>query len=122
MLNEHEKSDDAIVPQKSSNNAARAVAEEMEERASAKGNVGEQNVPRTQSRTGTSIALARVHEAARGIESYGSPRFYTTFTMWTTFVAPTSLLNGTRHQAWIERLGSLTARTSREISDIYQSD
>src|SRR5579875_2453395 len=50
MMNEHGKSDRLIVPGKSPNKARVSVAEEMEGRGLTKGNLGQQNAPRTQSR------------------------------------------------------------------------
>ena len=49
-MNEHGKSDRPIVPQKSPNKTSPPAAEEMEGRGLAKGNLGQQNAPRTQSR------------------------------------------------------------------------
>ena len=49
-MNEHGKSDRLIVPGKSPNKARVPVAEEMEGRGLTKGNLGQQNAPRTQSR------------------------------------------------------------------------
>ena len=64
-MNEHRKSDRPVVPGKSSNNAGQAAAEEMEGRGLAKGNVRQQNAPRTPSRNGAPSALERVRQAAR---------------------------------------------------------
>jgi hypothetical protein len=50
MTNEHGKSDRPIVPGKSPNKAGISAAEEMEGRGLAKGNLGQQNAFRTQSR------------------------------------------------------------------------
>ena len=63
-MNEHRKSDSPIVPLKAPNHAGQPVAEEPEERGLAKGNLLQQNVPRTQSRPGTPSALERVRLAA----------------------------------------------------------
>jgi retron-type reverse transcriptase len=64
-----EKSDEPVVPTKPPNEAKRTIARQAEEvvegRGSTKGNTGEQNVPRTQSRIRTSSALDRVREAAK---------------------------------------------------------
>ena len=49
-MNEHGKSDGPIVPKKSPNKAKTPAAEEMEGRGLAKGNLSQQNAPRTQSR------------------------------------------------------------------------
>jgi len=66
MMYEDGKSDGPVVPTKSPNKAARGAAEVMEGRGSAKGNVNQQSMSRTQSRTnGMSQALGRVREAAR---------------------------------------------------------
>ena len=64
-MNDTEKSDERVVPTKSLNKAGAPDAEAMEGRRSAKGNMREQNVPRTQRRTSTLSALERVREAAR---------------------------------------------------------
>jgi RNA-directed DNA polymerase len=66
MMNEDGKSDGPVVPTKPPNNAPRGVAEVVEGRGSAKGNAGQQNMPRTQRRNeGMPSALDRVREAAR---------------------------------------------------------
>lgn len=65
MMYERGKSDVPIVPAKSSNKAAHAVAETVEGRGTAERNVGRQNASRTQRRThGAPSALAHVREAA----------------------------------------------------------
>jgi len=58
------KSDGPEVPTKSPNNVAQATAEAVEGRGPTKGNVGQQNALRTQSRTSAPSALDRVREAA----------------------------------------------------------
>ena len=63
-MNEHEKSDSAVVPKKPANNAAGA-AERVEGRALTKGNARRQTPDRTQRRAPGRHALARIHEAAR---------------------------------------------------------
>src|SRR5713101_6591561 len=64
-MNGHGKSDRPVVPVKSPNNAGQPVAEEMEGRGLAKGNLQQQNAPRTPSRQGAPSALERVRQAAR---------------------------------------------------------
>lgn len=64
-MNGQPKSDSAVVPPKSSNNAARAAAERVEGRALAKANLREQNALRAQHRAGAHNALARVRQAAK---------------------------------------------------------
>jgi RNA-directed DNA polymerase len=65
-MNGLEKSDGFVVPTKPLNEAAHGAAEEVVEgRNPAKGNMVEQNAPRTQSRTSAHSALGRVREAAR---------------------------------------------------------
>jgi RNA-directed DNA polymerase len=64
-MNEHGKSDRPVVPVKSPNNAGQPVAEGMEGRGLAKGNLRQQNAPRTPSRDGALSALERVRGAAR---------------------------------------------------------
>ena len=49
-MHEHGKSDRPIVPKKSPNKTSTPAAEEMEGRGLAKGNLSQQNAPRTQSR------------------------------------------------------------------------
>lgn len=70
MMHGSGKSDRSAVPTKSPNNAGNTqqrttVAEEMEGRDLAEGNVNELTTPRTQSRTRVPSALARVRQAAR---------------------------------------------------------
>jgi RNA-directed DNA polymerase len=66
MMNEHGKSDRPVLPEKSSNKAKVAAAEEMEGRGLAKGNSNQQNAFRTQGRGDAPSALERVREVARG--------------------------------------------------------
>src|SRR5438552_173983 len=63
-MNEHRKSDGPIVPLKSPNKAGQPAAEEMEGRGPAKGNLPQQNAPRTQRRESAPSALERVRLAA----------------------------------------------------------
>src|SRR5215469_113774 len=63
-MNEHRKSDSLIVPMKSPNKAGQPVAEGPEGRGLAKGNLLQQNAPRTQRRQGALSALERVRLAA----------------------------------------------------------
>ena len=65
-MNEHGKSDRPVVPMKSPNNAGQPVAEEAEGSGLAKGNLRQQNAPRTPSRDGAPSALELVRQAARG--------------------------------------------------------
>jgi len=65
MMNGQGKSDRPVVPAKSPNKAARAVAEGMEGRGLAKGNLPEQNALRIQSRASVHSALERVRQAAK---------------------------------------------------------
>lgn len=62
----HGKSDEGIVPTKSSNNAANGATETMEGRPSAKGDPAQQNRSRAQNRQDLQHALTRVREAAIG--------------------------------------------------------
>ncbi len=65
-MNDQGKSDRPVVPMKSPNNAGpEPVAEGMEGSGLAKGNLRQQNAPRTQSRDGAPSALERVRQAAR---------------------------------------------------------
>jgi RNA-directed DNA polymerase len=65
MTNGRGKSDSCVVPTKSPNKAGTAVAEAMEGRRLAKGNLLESNAFRTQCRDNAPSALERVREAAR---------------------------------------------------------
>ena len=63
-MNGHGQSDRPVVPAKSPNNTGPPVAEGMEGSGLAKGNSGQQNAPRTQSRGGAPSALDRVRAVA----------------------------------------------------------
>jgi len=65
MMNEHGKSDRPIVPGKSLNKAKTPVAEEVEGRGLAKGNLGQQNAFRTQSWVDAPSELAQVRQTAK---------------------------------------------------------
>jgi group II intron reverse transcriptase/maturase len=65
MMNDSRKSDGRIVPVKLPNKVGSSAAEAMEGRRPAKGNMAQQNAPRTQRRTSAQSALDRVREAAR---------------------------------------------------------
>jgi group II intron reverse transcriptase/maturase len=65
MVNDHEKSDSAIVAGKSANKAGQPAAEPMEPRAEAKGNAGQPRTRRAQDRESVSQALDRIRQAAR---------------------------------------------------------
>jgi group II intron reverse transcriptase/maturase len=65
MMNGHGKSDRPVVPAKSSNKAGTPVAEGMEGRGLAKGNLRQQNALRTQRRESVHRELERVREAAK---------------------------------------------------------
>ncbi|MGA7921856.1 MAG: hypothetical protein WCA38_19515 [Candidatus Acidiferrales bacterium] len=64
MTNGLGKSDRPTVPEKSPNNAGQPVAEGMEGRGLAKGNLPQQNASRTPSRSDALSALGRVRQAA----------------------------------------------------------
>ena len=64
MTNGPGKSDRPVVPAKSSNNAGQPVAEGMEGKGLAKGNLPQQNASRTPSRSNAPSALERVRQAA----------------------------------------------------------
>src|SRR5579864_3927445 len=64
MTNGPGKSDSSAVPAKSSNNAGQPVAEGMEGKGLAKGNLPQQNASRIQSRSNAPSALGRVRQAA----------------------------------------------------------
>jgi RNA-directed DNA polymerase len=63
-MNEFRKSDSPEIPVKSPNKAGQPAAEGAEERGLAKGNLPQQNAPRTQSRAGAPSALEPVRLAA----------------------------------------------------------
>jgi len=65
MMNEHEKSDPAIVARKQANKAGEPAAEPVEPRAGAKGNAEQERTLRTQGRDGVPSGLDRVRQAAR---------------------------------------------------------
>src|SRR6266849_460818 len=65
MMNGRGKSDRPVVPGKSPNNAGQPVAEGMEGRGRAKGNLLQQNASRTPCRTDAPSALEQVRQAAR---------------------------------------------------------
>src|SRR5580693_8181145 len=65
MTNGPGKSDRPTVPGKTSNNAGQPVAEGMEGRGLAKGNLPQQNASRTPSREDARSALERVRQAAK---------------------------------------------------------
>jgi len=65
MMNARGKSDSSVVPVKSPNKAAPAVAEAVEGRELAKGNSPERNARRTQCRESATSALERVRQAAK---------------------------------------------------------
>src|SRR5258708_26437448 len=64
MMNEPGKSDRSVIPEKSPNKAGPPAAEGTEGRGRTKGNLQQQNVSRTPSRTDTPSALERVRQAA----------------------------------------------------------
>jgi RNA-directed DNA polymerase len=64
MMNGPGKSDRPVVPEKSPNKTGQPVAEGMEGRGLAKGNLPQQNASRTPSRKDASSALERVRQAA----------------------------------------------------------
>src|SRR5712671_7327632 len=65
MMNEHGKSDPAVVASKLANKAERSAAEPVEPRAGTKGNANQQHTGRTQSRETVSQVLARIRQTAR---------------------------------------------------------
>src|SRR5258707_12620666 len=65
MTNETGKSDRPTVPEKSPNNAGQPVAEGMEGRGLAKGDLPQQNASRTPSREDALSALERERQAAK---------------------------------------------------------
>jgi len=65
MMNGRGKSDRPVLPEKSPNKAGQPVAEVMEGRGRAKGNLLQQNASRTPCRTDAPSALEQVRQAAR---------------------------------------------------------
>jgi RNA-directed DNA polymerase len=65
MMNGQGTSDRPAVPTKPPNRAEESATEAVEGRGRAKGNTGQQNAPRTQSRVGAPSALDRVREVAQ---------------------------------------------------------
>ena len=63
MMHEPEKSDSAVVATKPANKAGQLVAEQVERRAGAEGNAGQQRTCRAQDRESMSQALDRVRQA-----------------------------------------------------------
>jgi hypothetical protein len=76
-MNEPRKSDRPVVPMKAPNKAGQPGAEAVEGRGLAKGNLRQQNAPRTQCRQGAPSALERVRLAAthrHGVTTQGKSR------------------------------------------------
>jgi RNA-directed DNA polymerase len=65
MMTDHGKSDNSVLPRKSSNKVRQRATEKMEGRELAKGKTLEQTTPRTQGRRGVPSALERIREAAQ---------------------------------------------------------
>jgi len=65
MMHGRGKSDPAVVAAKPANKTGQPVAESVERRAGAEGNVDQQSTPRTQIRKRVTKALDRVRQAAR---------------------------------------------------------
>jgi len=65
MMHDPEKSDSAIVAEKSTNKAGQPAAEPMEPRAEAKGNADQQRTRRAQDRESVSQALDRIRQVAK---------------------------------------------------------
>src|SRR3954467_9413279 len=65
MMNDPEKSDSAIVAEKSANKAGQLAAEPLEPRAEAEGNADQQSTHRAQDRESVSQALDRIRQVAK---------------------------------------------------------
>ena len=65
MMNGLKKSDEAVRPAKAANRGALAPAEQPEERASAKGNPGDQSTRRTRCRASVTQAADRIRQAVK---------------------------------------------------------
>ena len=84
MVYGHEESDFAIVAVKPANKAEQlaaeqsaaepAAAEPVERRAETKGNAGQQNTRRTQSRISVSTVLARIRQRIVAVDTQGGSR------------------------------------------------
>src|SRR5512136_2562816 len=68
MMSDHGKSDNSVLPRRSSNKAGQRAAERMEGREMAKGKTLKQTTPRTQGRRGMPSALERIREATQRID------------------------------------------------------
>ena len=75
MMHGREKSDPAIVAEKSTNKADRSAAESVERRAGAKGNANQQSTDRAQNRATVSQALERIRKAANSSFAVTHPRW-----------------------------------------------
>jgi len=71
MMNGRGKSDRPVLPEKSPNRAGQPVAEGMEGRGLAKGNLPQQNASRIQSRNDAPSALERVGVADNAVRLMG---------------------------------------------------
>src|SRR4051794_26844896 len=98
MMNDPEKSDSAIVAEKSANKAGQLAAEPMEPRAEAEGNADQQRTRRAQDRESVSQALDRIRWP-RQERRRSSPRSSTISASrcsgWRS-----SRSSGKRHPAW----------------------
>src|SRR3954466_3583225 len=65
MMNDPEKSDSAIVAEKSANKAGQVAAEPVEPRTGTKGNADQQRTHRAQDRESVSQALDRIRQVAK---------------------------------------------------------
>jgi RNA-directed DNA polymerase len=104
-MNEHGKSDRPVVPKKSSNNTADAVAERMEGRGLAKGNTHQRNASRTQRRINAPSELERVRQAVKkNKETQFTALFHHVYRVQTLRAAYFSLKRdaapGVDHETW----------------------
>ena len=115
-MNDQGKSDRPVVPVKSPNNAGQPVAEGMEGSGLAKGNLRQQNAPRTPSRDGAPSALERVRQAARRDKKLRFTALLHHVYDSTRLRAAYLGLKQRPRRAWMARRGGTTARRWRTTS------
>ncbi len=90
-MNDRGKSDSRVVPAKLANKTGQPVAELVEERRLAKGNTGQQNAPRTQSRDRWRVkcagACAPSCTKGQGSELHGAPAPCRPRRLWAAYAA-----------------------------------
>src|SRR5262249_9461495 len=94
MMNGRGKSDRPVLPEKSPNNAGQPVAEGMEGRGRAKGNLLQQNASRLRAGQTRPVRWSGYVKQQEGIGSCGSLRSCTTSITWKHSAWPTSASRG----------------------------